>query len=213
MFVCICIWIKYYHTILTPPSETCVKHLSQFLLGRKMLKFNTEFLALEMSTFQVSDVQEKSPRLKIKTNPGLRVSGSTAKDNDNYSYCHVTTPLSWSANQIARSFLKLLWFVARTALGLFKIYISLPEDKYLDTYKSSTLGLFRIVLKVPRNKLALKLLVIPLWGTATIIRATRYQLIVKSTTKVSLYLFTSRRIAACELTVVSHTIAIRRLVM
>ena len=108
MFVCICIWIKYYHTILTPPSETCVKHLSQFLLGRKMLKFNTEFLALEMSTFQVSDVQEKSSRLKIKTNPGLRVSGSTAKDNDNYSYCHVTTPLSWSANQIARSVMNAL---------------------------------------------------------------------------------------------------------
>lgn len=55
-----------------------------------MLKFNTEFLALEMS----SDVQEKSSRLKVKTNPGLRVSRSTAKDNDNYSYYHVTTPLS-----------------------------------------------------------------------------------------------------------------------
>ena len=67
-----------------------------------MLKFNTEFLALEMS----SDVQEKGSRLKVKTNPGLRVSGSTAKDHDNYPHYHVTTPLS--ANQIARSFLKLL---------------------------------------------------------------------------------------------------------
>ena len=74
----------------------------QFLFCRKMLKFNTEFLALEMS----SDVQEKSSRLKVKTNPGLRVSGSTAKDHDNYPHYHVTTPLS--ANQIARSFLKLL---------------------------------------------------------------------------------------------------------
>lgn len=81
-----------------------------------------------MSTFQVSDVQEKSSRLKVRTNPGLLVRASTAKDHDNYSSYHVTTPLS--ANQIARSFLKLLLFVARTALCLFKIYISLPEDNY-----------------------------------------------------------------------------------
>ena len=63
-----------------PPPR--VKQLYQFLFCRKMLTFNTEFLALEMS----SDVQEKSSRLKVKTNPGLRISGSTAKDNDNYSY-------------------------------------------------------------------------------------------------------------------------------
>ena len=85
-------------------QNTCIS--SQFC--RRMLKFTSEFLAFEMSTFQVSDVQEKSSRLKVKTNPGLRVIGSTAKDNDNYSYYHVTTPLSRSANQIARSFLKLL---------------------------------------------------------------------------------------------------------
>lgn len=80
-----------------------------------------------MSTFQVSDVQEKSSKVKVKANPGLRVRASRAKDHDDYSYYHVTTPLS--ANQIARNFLKLLWFVARTALCLFKIHISLPEDK------------------------------------------------------------------------------------
>ena len=80
-----------YHSYAT--KRNMRKTLVSFLFGRKMLKFNTEFLALEMSTFQVSDVQEKSSRLEIKTNPGLRVSGSTAKDNDNYSYFHVTTPL------------------------------------------------------------------------------------------------------------------------
>ena len=67
------------HRVPPPPR---VKQLYQFLFCRKMLTFNTEFLALEMS----SDVQEKSSRLKVKTNPGLRISGSTAKDNDNYSY-------------------------------------------------------------------------------------------------------------------------------
>ena len=139
-----------------------------------------------MSAFQVSDVQEKSSKLKVKTSSCVH----SKRPWQLFILSCNHTSLMISQSDCTR-FLKALMICSTCCIVFIQnLYQFLClKINIIDTYKISTLGLFRIVLKAPRNKLALKLLVIPLWSTATIIGATRYQLIVKSTTKVSLYLW------------------------